>query len=146
MAVTGTLTIDAPPDKVFAILADPRQHSRIDGSGTVLDSVTGPKRLTLGSEFSMSMKQGVPYTIKNKVVEFDEGRTIAWRHIGLHRWRYQLAPTDSGACVVTETWDISPYPGPMRVVMAKLFAKKTQAGIDATLPKLKAAAESDAVS
>ena len=33
--VTESITIDAPPAVVFAILAAPRQHSRIDGSGSV---------------------------------------------------------------------------------------------------------------
>ena len=33
--VSASTTIAAPPAVVFAILADPRQHARIDGSGTV---------------------------------------------------------------------------------------------------------------
>ena len=38
---SASTTIDAPPADVFAILADPRQHARIDGSGTVRGSVSG---------------------------------------------------------------------------------------------------------
>ncbi|MDO9496257.1 MAG: SRPBCC family protein, partial [Nocardioides sp.] len=94
--VSASTTIDAPPAAVFAILADPRQHQRIDGSGTVQGTVSGPERLTLGSEFGMDMKMGASYKIKNRVVEFDEDRLIAWRHKGLHRWRYELAPTPDG--------------------------------------------------
>ena len=33
--ISESITVDAPPAVVFAILADPRQHSRIDGSGSV---------------------------------------------------------------------------------------------------------------
>ncbi len=33
--VSASTTVAAPPATVFAILADPRQHPRIDGSGTV---------------------------------------------------------------------------------------------------------------
>ena len=51
--VHSSLTVQAPPAAVFAILADPRQHPRIDGSGTVQGTVSGPERLTLGSEFGM---------------------------------------------------------------------------------------------
>lgn len=142
--VHSSLTVQAPPAAVFAILADPRQHPRIDGSGTVQGTVSGPERLTLGSEFGMSMKQGAPYKIKNTVVEYDEERLIAWRHKGLHRWRYELEPVGEGATRVTETWDITRYPAPVRAVFRALFAKRTQAAIEATLPKLATAAEADA--
>ena len=33
--VSETITVAAPPAVVFAILTDPRRHSRIDGSGSV---------------------------------------------------------------------------------------------------------------
>ena len=71
-------------------------------------------------------------------------RLIAWRHAGLHRWRYELTPTADGGTEVTETWDLSHYPAPLRALLSGLFGEKTQAAIDATLVKLKAAAEADA--
>lgn len=141
---SASVTVAAPPATVFAIVADPRQHTRIDGSGTVRASVSGPARLELGSTFSMSMKMGAPYKISNKVVEFEPDRLIAWRHVGLHRWRYELRPTADGGTEVTETWDLSHYPAPIRAVLSGLFGTKTKAAIEATLPKLKAAAEDDA--
>lgn len=141
---SATVTVAAPPATVFAIVADPRQHSRIDGSGTVRDAVSGPERLELGSTFGMSMKMGAPYRIRNKVVEHEADRLIAWRHAGLHRWRYELAPTADGGTEVTETWDLSHYPAPGRALLSTLFGDKTQKAIEATLVKLKAAAESDA--
>ena len=142
--VSASTTIDAPPATVFAILADPRQHQRIDGSGTVQGIVSGPERLALGSEFGMDMKMGAAYKIKNKVVEFDEERLIAWRHKGLHRWRYELTPTPDGGTEVTESWDLSRYPLPLRLGLSAAFAAKTQVAIDGTLVKLKQAAEADA--
>lgn len=141
---SATTTVAAPPATVFAIVADPRQHSRIDGSGTVRDAVSGPDRLELGSRFGMSMKMGAPYRISNKVVEFETDRLIAWRHAGLHRWRYELTPTADGGTEVTETWDLSHYPTPGRALLSTLFGDKTQKAIEATLVKLKAAAEADA--
>jgi uncharacterized protein YndB with AHSA1/START domain len=142
--ISASTTIDAPPSAVFAILADPRQHQRIDGSGTVQGTVSGPERLALGSEFGMDMKMGASYKIKNKVVEYDEDRLIAWRHMGQHRWRYELTPTPAGGTDVTETWDLTRYPLPMRLVISGLFAGKTRKAIPATLAKLKQAAEADA--
>ena len=142
--VSASTTIAAPPAVVFAILADPRQHARIDGSGTVQGSVSGPERLVLGSEFGMSMKIGAKYRTKNKVVEYDEGRLISWRHFGQHRWRYDLEPVDGGT-LVTETWDISHCNGLNKAVLGLLgYEKRHQKGIEATLVKLKAAAEADA--
>ena len=90
--VSASTTVDAPPEVVFAILADPRQHARIDGSGSVRDAGrAAPSGCERGAEFGMDMKLfGLPYKIRNRVVEFEEGRLIAWRHFGGHRWRYEL--------------------------------------------------------
>ena len=108
--VSARTTVDAPPHVVFAIVADPRQHARIDGSGSVQDLIEGPDRLSQGAEFGVRMKMfGLPYKIANTVVEFEEDRLIAWRHFGGHRWRYELEPTDDGGTVVTETFDYSRY-------------------------------------
>jgi uncharacterized protein YndB with AHSA1/START domain len=142
--VTASTTVSAPPEAVFAILADPRQHSRIDGSGTVRDAVNGPERLELGSTFGMNMKIGAPYRTKNKVVEYDANRLIAWRHFGTHRWRYELEPVDGGTRV-TETWDVSHCNGPTKWALGLMgYPKRHRKGIEQTLVKLKAAAEADA--
>ncbi|MCZ4499319.1 MAG: Polyketide cyclase / dehydrase and lipid transport [Marmoricola sp.] len=141
---SAQITIDAPASVIFAILSDPRQHSRIDGSGTVGTSTSGPERLELGSEFGMSMKMGAPYRIKNKVVEYEPDALIAWRHLGVHRWRYELTPTTTGGTQVVETWDLSAYGSLGRKVLHGLFGKKTAAALSKTLAKLKAAAEADA--
>jgi hypothetical protein len=101
--ISATATVDAPPGVVFAILADPRQHHRIDGSGSVGSVIEGPERLTAkGDTFAVNMKMfGLPYKISNRVVELEPDRRIAWRHFGGHRWRYELEPTASGGTTVT---------------------------------------------
>lgn len=109
MAKTEMISVDqvvhAPPEKIFDLLADPRQHPVIDGSGTVRKTQgSAPARLSLGSSFGMDMKTGVPYKITNRVVEFIEGKQIAWRHFGGHVWRYILEPMDGGT-KVTEQFD-----------------------------------------
>src|SRR5947208_1709978 len=109
-AVSRSITISAPQNVIFAILADPRQHVLIDGSGTVKGTLSAPDRLALGTRFRMRMRLGIPYRIRNVVVEFEEGRLIAWRHIGRHVWRYELEPQETGpdgaaSTVVTETFD-----------------------------------------
>lgn len=143
---SASTTIAAPPATVFAILADPRQHARIDGSGTVQDSISGPERLELGSKFGMDMKMGPKYKITNKVVEFEPDKLIAWRHVGSHRWRYELVPTGDGGTTVTETWDLTHCNAVLQGVLSALFAKRTQQALDATMVRLKDVAETDAAS
>jgi uncharacterized protein YndB with AHSA1/START domain len=107
--------IPAPPQPIFDLLADPRRHRDFDGSGSVREASETPDRLTLGSTFNMAMKLGIPYTMRNEVVEFEDGRRIAWqprpaarlaRGFGGRIWRYELEPVDGGTRV-RETWDIS---------------------------------------
>ena len=144
--VSGTTTVEAPAAAVFAILADPRQHARIDGSGSVRDTVSGPQRLERGATFGVDMKLGgVPYRISNRVVEFEEGRLIAWRHFGGHRWRYELEPTAEGGTRVTESFDYSMYAAPQRLLIEALgFPARNRRGIEQTLVTLKSVAEADA--
>jgi hypothetical protein len=63
----------------------------------------------------MSMRIGVPYSMVSTVIEFEEGRRIAWQTrgpgpigalFGGRIWRYELEPVDGGT-LVRETWDIS---------------------------------------
>ena len=83
--------VPASPTEIFNLLADPNQHSLIDGSGSVLKARSdAPERLSLGAKFGMDMKIGLKYKITNEIVEFNEPNLIAWRHFGGHIWRYKL--------------------------------------------------------
>jgi uncharacterized protein YndB with AHSA1/START domain len=145
--VTGSVRIDAPPGVVFAILAAPRQHSRIDGSGSVRSVIGGPERITAtGQTFVVRMKLfGLPYVIVNRVVEFEPDRLIAWRHFTANRWRYELTRTDGGGTTVTETFDSSRVdPVTDAVVRWAKFPERNQRGITETLQRLRKVAEADA--
>jgi uncharacterized protein YndB with AHSA1/START domain len=146
--VSDTITVQAPPEVVFAILADPRQHSRIDGSGSVGSVISAPDRITAkGQTFTVRMKLfGVPYLIRNRVVEFEAGRRIAWRHFTANRWRYELTPTADGGTQVTETFDMSRADAvTTAVVRAAKFPERNREGITGTLERLEKAAEHDAL-
>jgi uncharacterized protein YndB with AHSA1/START domain len=133
---SGTKTIDAPAATIFDLLADPAKHPLIDGSGTVKSSrETGSQRLRLGSTFGMDMKMGMPYRIRNTVVEYEENQLIAWRHFAGHRWRWELEPVDENTTRVTETFDYSTAPaGALYPLLG--FPERNRKGIEASLQRL----------
>lgn len=134
-SVSVSRVIDEPAERVFTVLADPAMHALIDGSGTVRDTkAPAHLRLALGARFGMSMKLGVPYGITNEVVEFEEGRLIAWRHFGGHRWRWQLEPVDGGTRV-TETFDWSTSRSPIALEVMRVPARNRRS-MEATLERL----------
>jgi uncharacterized protein YndB with AHSA1/START domain len=102
---SASIVINAPAQAIFDVLAQPSQHAHFDGSGTLVGATVGPDRVKLGDRFGMNMRIKLPYRITNEVVEFDEGRAIAWRHFGGHRWRYELESIDANTTKVTETFD-----------------------------------------
>ena len=135
--------IAAPPEAIFALLADPQQHREIDGSGTVRDAKGGTEKLVLGSSFGMSMKMGLPYSMVSTVIEYEENRRIAWqthgptrigKHVGGRIWRYELEPVDGGT-LVRESWDISQESAATRTLVRK-GAAKTRKNMAATLERI----------
>lgn len=148
-------TIAAPASKIFDLLADPRRHPEIDGSGMVRKpDVDGPERLTLGARFGMGMKLGLRYRMINTVIEFDEDRRIAWEPkpevrgaikeggiIGGRIWRYELEPVEGGT-VVRETWDATAERGWALHRLMRGPAKMRRA-IETTLVNLERAVASD---
>ncbi len=132
--VSRSTVVPFPPSAVFALLADPRRHADVDGSGTVRGRLRGPDRLAPGSRFGMRMRLVVPYAITNTVVEFEEGRRIAWRHLGRHIWRWELEAVAEGTRV-TETFDWGPSLAPWALERLGVPARNARS-IDATLARL----------
>jgi len=139
--VSDSIVIDASPEQVFDILADPRRHRLIDGSGSVQGTLSGPDRLSHGARFGMNMRIGLPYRITNTVIEYDENRRIAWQHWARHTWRYELEPAGAGVRV-TESWDWSTSPV-ARVMELVRFPAKNKLAIRQTLIRLKQQSEAD---
>lgn len=133
-SVSRSAVVAAPPAEVFGLLADPRRHVEIDGSGTVKGMVKGPDRLSLGDRFGMRMRLGVPYVISSEVVELEPDRRIAWRHVGHHVWRYELEPVDGGTRV-TETFDWATARSPLALELLGIPARNARS-IDKTLDRL----------
>ena len=133
--VSRSTVVPASPEAIFNLLADPRRHHEIDGSGSVnAAQIDAPERLSLNAKFGMNMKKGVPYKMTNTVVEFENNKLIGWRHVGGHIWRYILEPVDGGT-KVTEQFDWNTNRAPL---MLKLMnAEKANAkAIEKTLENL----------
>jgi hypothetical protein len=144
-SVSAQIVIDADPATIFDVLADPAQHALFDGSGSVKANVSGPPRLYLGATFSMRMRIGAPYLVRNRVVEYDEDHQIGWRHFGRHIWRYRLEagePADGG-CLVTETFDYAGAPAAWFYERGGIPERNVK-GIEASLQQLKVLVESRA--
>ena len=127
--------IDADPQTLFDIVADPAQHPVIDGSGSVTGmQAGGPERLGPGVKFGMDMHLGANYKIVNTVVEFDEPAVLAWRHFNGHVWRYRFRPVPGGTEVVEE-WDARPARNRLLLLLAG-FGRRNRKGMTATLQRL----------
>ncbi len=126
--------ISASPATIFDVLADPSQHAAIDGSKSVQGHVGQQARLSLGSTFAMKMRIGVPYHIKNRVLEFEENRLIAWGHFGGHIWRYELADVGEQT-LVTETFDWSTSRLPILIQLLRYPRRHTKS-MKSTLARL----------
>ena len=117
--VSRSTIVPAPAQMIFDLLADPRRHGEIDGSGSIQSAqLDAPERLSLNATFGMKMKIGLPYKITNTVVEFEDNKTIAWRHFGGHIWRYILEPVDGGT-KVTEQFDWNKSKSPLVLKLRK---------------------------
>jgi hypothetical protein len=142
--------IEAPASAIFAIVANASRHPEIDGSGSVKHLKQGePQELSLGSTFGMSMKLGVPYSMSNKVIEFEPDERIAWqttlsgplgRFVGGRIWRYELEAAGDGTRV-RETWDITQDKQRFMLTMGPV-GKQTAQAMTKTLGRLAELTES----
>jgi hypothetical protein len=132
--------IPASATAIFAVLVTPSLHQVIDGSGSVKGIHGDAPQLTLGSKFGMEMKMGLPYRVRNTVVEYEQDRLIAWRHFAGHRWRYELTPVAGETAPVTrvrETFDYSRISWLAAQVIELLgFPEKNLAAMSKTLESL----------
>ena len=100
----------------------------------------------MGAQFGMSMHLGINYSTTNEVIEFDDGKRIAWQTrpagnlqgklFGGRIWRYELEPADGGT-LVRETWDISQEKGPVKNLLRMGRSKDhTRESMEKTLAKI----------
>jgi uncharacterized protein YndB with AHSA1/START domain len=89
--------IAAGPERIFELIADPAQQPRWDGNDNLASAPAGQCVRRAGEVFTMTPTHDGAIR-ENHVVEFDEGRRIAWRpaepgeRLPGHLWRWELEP------------------------------------------------------
>ena len=137
--ISRSVEVNAPASELFAIVADPRRHRELDGSGLVRDNVRGPERLGPGARFSTNMRLGLPYRITSAVTAFKPDQLIEWSHPFGHRWRWEFAAVTPTTTRITETFDYreaAPLTHWLRFYAVTGFAKRNTAAIETTLSRL----------
>jgi uncharacterized protein YndB with AHSA1/START domain len=107
--VYASREIAASAERIFELIADPAQQPRWDGNDNLAEAESGQRVRALGAVFTMTTTKG--NVRENHVVEFEEGRLIAWRPAEPgqeppgHLWRWALKPIDSSRTHVTHSYD-----------------------------------------
>ena len=141
--VSASREISAPAAQLFELIADPAQQPRWDGNDNLAEASPGQRVRAVDDVFTMTLtKDGA--VRENHVVEFDEGRRIAWRPAEPgqeppgHLWRWELEPIDSSRTRVTHTYDWSQLTDEERFPRARAT---TADELQASLARLAAVAE-----
>jgi len=128
-------TIDAPADTIFELIADPAQQPRWDGNDNLAEARTGQRVHAVGDVFTMTNTS--ERVRDNRIVEFEEGRRIAWLPSPQgepppgHLWRWELEPLEDGRTRVTHTYDWTNLHDETRLAKAKATTPdRLQASID----------------
>ncbi len=121
--VSAHREIAAGAGRIFELIADPAQQPRWDGNDNLGEAADGQRVHAAGEVFTMTNRRGS--VRENHVVEFDEGRRIAWKPaepgqqpIG-QLWRWTLEPLDSSRTLVTHTYDWTQLTDETRLARAR---------------------------
>ncbi len=145
--VSASREIAAHPDVIFELIADPAQQPRWDGNDNLTEAAPGQRVRAVGDVFRMLIYTGDHR--ENHIVEFEEGRRIAWlpseegKQPPGHLWRWEIEPVGDGPAgesaatgelvrsKVTHTYDWTNLTEEKRLVRARATtADKLAASID----------------
>ena len=142
--VSASREIAASAARVFELIADPAQQPRWDGNDNLAAAADGQRVRAVGAVFRTTLTMGS--VRENHVVEFDEGRRIAWRPAEPgqeppgHLWRWELEPLGPARTRVTHTYDWSRLTDEGRLPRARAT---TEDRLQASLDRLAALAEQE---
>ena len=107
VSASGEIAADAAT--VFEFIAEPTKQIAWDGNDNLSEARPGERVHAVGDVFTMTTTKG--NVRENHIVEFEEGRRIAWLPSGPgeeppgHLWRWELEPIDATRTRVTHTYD-----------------------------------------
>ncbi|QAY71030.1 SRPBCC family protein [Xylanimonas protaetiae] len=140
--VSASRVVSAPAEAIFELIADPARQPEWDGNGNLSQAAPGQRVHAVGDSFLMTNTGGT--VRQNHVVEFAEGRRIAWRPAPVaapqpgHLWRWELEPLDDATTRVTHTYDWTGLTDQKRFERARAT---TPAKLQASVDRLAALAE-----
>ena len=140
--VSASREIAAGPGPVFELIADPAAQPRWDGNDNLAGAAAGQRVRRTGDVFTMTLTHGG--IRENHVVEFAEGRRIAWlpaepgQEPPGHLWRWELEPAGPSCTRVTCTYDWTHLTDETRLPRARAT---TADRLRASLDRLAALAE-----
>jgi uncharacterized protein YndB with AHSA1/START domain len=143
--VTYERVVEATPERIFELIADPAEQPRWDGNDNLATAAEGQRVRAVGDVFVMTLTRG--QVRENHVVEFDEGRRIAWRPSEPgspppgHLWRWELEPVDDARTTVRHTYDWTGLTDPNRLEKARATSAEW---LRASVDRLAALATGDA--
>lgn len=140
--VSASAEIHAPADRIFELVADPSRQPEWDGNDNLAEAPEGQRVTAVGDVFTMLNTSGK--TRDNHVVEFAEGRVIAWKPASPgkppagHVWKWEFEPLDEGRTRVTHTYDWTELTDENRMAKAR---STTSEMLAASIARLKEKAE-----
>ena len=133
--VSACREIAAEPEQIFELIADPAVQPRWDGNDNLAAAPAGQRVRQAGDVFTMTLTRGS--VRENHVVEFEEGRRIAWmpaepgQERPGHLWRWELEPAGASRTRVTCTYDWTRLTDEKRLPRARATtADRLQASLD----------------
>jgi uncharacterized protein YndB with AHSA1/START domain len=147
--VSVTTEIGAPPEEVWAMIADLTRMHEWSPENDAVTWTQGATTAQPGATFKGTNSAGTKkWATKGTVVESVPGRVLSFRitagPMKVALWSYRIEPIDAG-CAVTESWEDER--GALVTLAGKFVtgvsdrASHNRAGMEATLHHLKTAAE-----
>lgn len=134
--------VHAPAATIFELIADPARQPQWDGNDNLDVATTSTRVRAVGDVFGMRTTKGK--SKENRIVAFEEGRTIAWLTADAgheppgHIWRWDLEPLADGGTLVRHTYD---WTGVTDEARWPRHRQTTSADLRASIDRLAALAE-----
>jgi len=115
-SITVERVIDAPVDRIFDVISNPRRHLEIDGSGFMRSIEHAGRIQEVGEVFTVNMDgphMGGEYKTDNHVTGYAKDKLVAWKTAPAGteppgwEWLWELESQGPDATLVRHTYDWS---------------------------------------